>query len=160
MDDTPPAVRERVLLRLAAAPARVADVAVSVAGEDEATGGPPAGEWSARENVAHLIAVERAVWQTRLAGLAALSPGEEAAWSWTEPGPVSDPAAATLDGALALFTEERDRTLARLAALGEDGWRRTGVHATYGRLDVTGLLAIAADHDDEHLTTMITGRRR
>ncbi len=28
---------------------------------------------------------------------------------------------------------------------------RTGVHATYGRLDVAGLLRLAIDHDEEHL---------
>ena len=142
------AVRTDVVARLAGFPARLAVVAGHAAA-DEAIDGPPPGEWTAREVVAHLIAVEAAVWQARLDGLVA-DPSEPA-WGWTEPGPVTDPAAATLEGALGLFAAAREATLARVAALDEAGWARTGVHAVYGRLDVAALLGIAADHDEEHL---------
>jgi hypothetical protein len=101
--------------------------------------------------LAHLVAVERDVWQARLD---ALDSDAEPHWSWTEPAPLADPRAATPEGAAAMFAEARARTLARLDALDEPGWGRTGVHATYGRLDVAGLLAIAADHDDEHLAAL------
>jgi hypothetical protein len=45
----------------------------------------------------------------------------------------------------------RAATVARLDALDAAGWARTGRHATYGVLDVTALLRIALDHDEEHL---------
>ena len=102
--------------------------------------------------MAHLVAVEGVVWQARLATLSAST--EEPAWTWAEPGPVDDPAAATLEGALVLFEAARGRTLALLAALQDAGWVRTGRHATFGRLDVAGLMRVAADHDDEHLAAL------
>jgi len=39
----------------------------------------------------------------------------------------------------------------RLRALPLDGWRRAGIHATYGRLDVAGLLELMLEHDETHL---------
>jgi hypothetical protein len=41
--------------------------------------------------------------------------------------------------------------MATLDALDEAGWARTGTHATFGVLDVAGLMVRAIDHDDEHL---------
>jgi hypothetical protein len=150
--------REAVLSRLTLFPGRLARVAREVAAADDAADGPPPGEWTARENVAHLVAVERAVWHARLDALAALPPGEEASWTWIEPGPVDEPDAATLESALALFARERASTMARLDALDEAAWARTGIHSAYGRLDLIGLLGVAADHDDEHITNMRNGR--
>jgi len=156
MTDTPggvpaggiPADRAALLERVASAPGRIAAAARRRAAEDEAAGGPPPGEWSAREVVGHLVAVEIRVWQARLDSLDAGGPPD---WSWTEPGPATDPAAGTLEGAIALLAALRSVTLARVGRLDEPGWARAGTHATFGRLDVAGLLTVAADHDDEHL---------
>jgi hypothetical protein len=142
--------RDATVERLAAFPSRLADAARRV--ESAEPGGPPTGEWSAREVVGHLVAVEAAVWQARLVQLAA-DPAEPT-WSWWEPTPVTDPAAATLEGSLGMFAAAREATLARVSALDEAGWARTGLHATYGRLDVAALLGIAADHDEEHLAAL------
>jgi hypothetical protein len=143
--------RLAVVARLGAFPARLATFARAVA-EAEAASGPPHGEWTPRDVVAHLVAVEGVVWQARLD---MLGPDRaEPAWTWTEPGPIEDPSAATLDAALALFESGRALTLSRLEALDDDGWARTGVHATYGRLDVAGLMRVAADHDEEHLAAL------
>jgi hypothetical protein len=118
----------------------------------EAASGPPAGEWTARDVVAHLVAVEGAVWQARLD---TLGPGRgEPHWSWTEPGPITAPEASSLDGALALFGAARAATVARVLALDDAGWGRAGIHDTYGRRDVAGLLGVAANHDDEHLAAL------
>jgi hypothetical protein len=143
--------RLAVVARLGAFPARLAAFAQAVAGA-EAAAGPPDGEWTPRDVVAHLVAVEGVVWQARLDMLA--PDGSEPAWSWTEPGPIEDPAAATLDGALALFEGGRALTLSRLEAMDDAGWARTGIHATFGRLDVAGLMRVAADHDEEHLAAL------
>jgi len=140
-----------LVARLGSFPARLGAVARAVA-TAEAVTGPPAGEWTARDVVAHLVAVERVVWQARLD---TLGPGRgEPQWSWIEPGPVVEPEAASLEGALAVLGAERSATLARIAGLDEAGWARAGVHATYGRLDVAALLHVAADHDDEHLAAL------
>ena len=52
---------------------------------------------------------------------------------------------------LAAFAGGARRDLATVRALDEAGWARFGTHATYGRLDVAGLLRLAIDHDEEHL---------
>ena len=140
--------RVELLRRLVSAPDRVALAARGRAASDDAVGGPPPGEWTAREAVAHLVSVETGVWQARLNSLDA---GGTPTWTWTEPGPAADPEAETLEGALGLFAVLRARTVARVAALDEAGWARAGIHATYGRLDVAGLLGVVVDHDEEHL---------
>lgn len=146
--------RVELLRRLASAPDRVAQAARRRAVSDEAAGGPPPGEWTAREAVAHLVSVEVVVWQARLDSL---DEGGTPAWTWTEPGPASDPEAATLEGAVGLFAALRARTVARVADLDEAGWARAGTHATYGRLDVAGLLGVVVDHDEEHLAGLEVG---
>jgi len=149
--DSADGVARRTLLdRLAAGPSGMASVALQVAAA-EAPGGTPPGEWTAREAVAHLAAVEAAVFQARLDQLAA---GEAPMWAWTEPGPLDTQETATLDGALGTFAALRSGTLARVTGLDEAGWARAGTHATYGRLDVAGLLGVVVDHDDEHLAAL------
>jgi DinB superfamily len=154
--DSADGVARRTLLdRLAADRSRIASAArrVEAASEvSESAGGTPSGEWTARQVVAHLAAVETAVFQARLDQLAA---GEAPVWAWTEPGPPDTQETATLEGALALFVVCRTMTLARVTGLDEAGWARAGTHATYGRLDVAGLLGVVVDHDDEHLASLV-----
>jgi len=147
---TAPDLRTAALGRLASAPRRLGAEAARVAAA-EAVSGARAGEWTPAQVLAHLVAVEQQVWQARLA---MLDGDAEPVWRWTEPGPVADPRVATTEGAAALFADVRTVTLDRLAALDETGWARTGVHATFGRLDVAALLIVAADHDDEHLDAL------
>ena len=142
--------RTALLKRLTTAPERVGVAARRVAARESA-GGPLRGEWTAREVVGHLVAVETEVWQARLDALAA---GPRPEWSWIEPGVSDEPDAATLEGAITRFAALRAATLARLVALDDAGWARWGVHATYGRLDVGGMFGVAADHDDDHLAAL------
>jgi hypothetical protein len=108
----------------------------------------PAGDWGPTEVVRHLIAVEAEVWQARLARVAA---EDDPQWSWTEPGLAPGFDGAGLDEILAAFAAARATTTATIRALDDAGWARHGTHATYGRLDVEGLLRIAIDHDASHL---------
>jgi DinB superfamily len=147
----PGVARRRLLDRLAAGPSQIASAAGRVEAP-ESGGGTPPGEWTAREVVAHLAAVETAVFQARLDQLAV---GGTPEWAWTEPGRLDTPETATLKGALELFAALRSRTLARVTGLDEAGWARAGTHATYGRLDVAGLLGVVVDHDDEHLASLV-----
>jgi hypothetical protein len=107
-----------------------------------------AGEWGPAEVVRHLIAVEGEVWQARLARVAA---EDDPHWAWTEPGLAPGFDGATLDTILSAFAATRSDTAATVQAFDDAGWARFGTHATYGRLDVEGLLRLAVDHDDSHV---------
>jgi hypothetical protein len=135
--------RAEILERLASFPARLTDAARAAADRPV-----PAGEWTPADVVRHLMAVEGEVWLARLATLAA---GREPRWSWTEPGPLPGFENASLDDVLGLFGRLRASTLDFMRMFDDEGWARTGIHDTYGRLDVAGLLRLAIDHDHEHL---------
>ena len=135
--------RTELLKRFAAFPSRVESAA-----RDAATRPPVRGEWTPEQVVRHLIAVETVVHQARLLDVAV---HDRPAWGWTEPGPWMGESDLDLDGVLARFAELRAATVATVRALDADGWERSGQHATYGRLDVAGLLRLATDHDEEHL---------
>lgn len=137
---------------LASTPGRVsAAVATSPVPPDEQ---PAPGEWSAREVLLHLVAVEGAVWHARLDALAT---ERFPHWPWTEPGLWSGPGSATFEGASSAFAAQRAETIKRLDALDEAGWARRGRHDTYGVLDVAALLRVALDHDAEHLAQIGRG---
>jgi hypothetical protein len=147
--------RRRLIAQLREAPGAIAAIARATAAlAPPVAATDSAGEWSVRQVVAHLALVEAVVWQARLDQLAGAAPGEPPRWSWTEPGTSDDGVLATLETALAAFAERRAATLARVDALDEAGWRRAGIHATYGRLDVAGLLRVITDHDAEHRASL------
>jgi hypothetical protein len=106
------------------------------------------GEWGQCEIVRHLIAVERAVWQVRFAEVAT---NDDPQWSWTEPGLAPGFDGSPIGDIVAEFARVRAETVAIVDAMDDAGWARSGTHATYGVLDVAGLLRIAIDHDAEHL---------
>ena len=99
----------------------------------------PAGEWGPSEIGRHLIAVEREVWWTRFASIVE---EDEPHWAWTEPGLEPGLEGVPLADILERYAVARARSVAILDAFDEAAWARTGVHATYGRLDVVGLLGI------------------
>ena len=106
------------------------------------------GEWGPTEVARHLLAVEREVWESRLARVAA---EDDPRWSWTEPGLAEGYEGMPIVVVLDAFVTARAANVATVRGLDEAGWGRSGTHATYGRLDVAGLLRIAIDHDEEHL---------
>jgi hypothetical protein len=112
----------------------------------------PPGDWGPAEVVRHFIAVEHEVWHARLARVAT---EDDPHWPWTEPGLAEGFDGASLEAVLAAFGAARATTVATIRALDEAGWARFGTHATYGRLDVEGLLRIAIDHDANHLEGLI-----
>jgi DinB superfamily len=128
---------------LAAFPARLAIAALAAEPRPRS-----AGEWSPSEVARHLVAVERVVWQARFAQLAV---DDDPHWDWTEPGPTPELDGASLQTILASFADARGQTVALVRALDAAGWARHGTHATYGVLDVAGLLRLAVGHDDEHV---------
>ena len=144
--------RAGMLRRLRNAPERVANAA-RLAG---ATQVEP-GSWTAQQMVLHLVAVEAAVFQGRLRDLAERTNPH---WSWVEPGPAPAAPDETIGQSSDRFRAARAATLDTVGRLDPAGWERAGVHATVGRLDVTGLLALAADHDADHLRALNRLARR
>lgn len=140
-----PADRDSIIEPFASFPGRLVEAARAADGRPV-----PAGEWTPELVVRHLIAVEGEVWRARLAELAA---GGEPRWSRVEPEPAPGFLDAPLDDLLDVFAGLRAGTVGflRIFDLEDGGWARAGIHATYGRLDVAGLLRVAIDHDEEHL---------
>ncbi len=138
-----PGRRSGLAGRLVGGPARIKRAAIAAS---NAT--PKPGEWTAQQIVLHLVAVEVGVFQQRLHELSELDAPE---WGWVEPGPAEPLGDESLAGSLIRFAAARLATLDWVAALDDAGWSRAGQHANLGRLDVAGLLALAADHDAEHL---------
>lgn len=133
--------------RLIGAPARVRRAAIAA---DRAS--PSCGDWTAQEIVLHLVAVEVEVFQRRLQDLRETESPE---WAWVEPGPASREPSESLAESLVRFAAARLATLESVAALDPADWLRSGHHATLGNLDVSGLLRLAADHDREHLASLV-----
>jgi DinB family protein len=138
--------RAALIERFGAGPTLVAELAPVAAA---VRGGRAPDGWSEREIIAHLVRVDREVFQVRLRDLSGPS---EPQWSWVEPG--ADPGRATLATLVARFGTIRAETIAHLTGLDDAGWARSGVHATYGRLDVAALLGIAIDHDADHIAEL------
>lgn len=133
---------------LAGFPSRVAE-AVRAAADRAARDVVPAdGEWGPEEVVRHLIAVELEVHQVRLADLDRVA---EPQWTWAEPGPWPGEPGLSIDALLARFAGARASTVDTVSAMDDAAWARSGVHASFGRLDVGGLVRNAIDHDEEHL---------
>ena len=143
-----PLNRTELVDTFATFPARLAGAATARAAEWRPI---PDGEWGPSETVRHLIAVEAEVHTRRLAQVAVK---DDPHWTWTEPGPAPGYDDATLLEILSAFARARARTVATVKALDEAGWARSGTHATYGVLDVEGLLRLATDHDDDHLGSL------
>ena len=141
--------RARLLEVLAGFPARLAAAAKARVAEWRPI---PDGEWDPTETVRHLIAVEDEVHRARLAQVARQ---DDPHWTWTEPGLAPGFEEATLLTVLTVFARRRAKTVATVRALDEAGWARFGTHATYGRLDVAGLLRLASNHDEEHLASLV-----
>lgn len=141
--------RDQAVQRWASFPVRLADAARAAADRPV-----PAGEWGPAEVVRHLIAVEREVWWVRFASIVT---DDEPHWGWMEPGLEPGLDGATLDAVLSRFETARAHSAAILDGFSEAHWARTGLHATYGRLDAAGLLGIVTAHDEEHLAGLDDG---
>lgn len=133
---------------LAGFPARVADAVRAAAHRAARDVVPADGEWGPEEVVRHLIAVELEVHQVRLADLDRVA---EPQWTWAEPGPWPGEPGLSIDALLARFAGARASTVDTVSAMDDAAWARSGVHASFGRLDVGGLVRNAIDHDEEHL---------
>lgn len=145
---SPAATRRRAELvaRFAATPARLSATAHAADVRPVA-----AGEWTVREIVRHLIAVDLEVWAPRLRDLRETT---DPRWDWVEPRFDAGAPDRSLEVLLGAFADGRRALVDGIVDLDPTGWTRTGTHATFGILDVTDILERVIEHDDEHLTTI------
>lgn len=126
--------------------------------------------WSVKEIVCHLRDVEELFlirFQTMLAmdepKILTRSASPEVLAVWGIGGPVGHPLdpdrwakerqyqRADAVEALAAFQRRRGESLALLAALSPEQWRRGGIHPLRGRMALGDWVASLAGHDDNHL---------
>ncbi len=130
--ETPPTLRG-----LVAAAAR--------AGVGETDAGPE-GEWSLAGLVEHFVNAEEA-WLERRVDLML---GQEAPFMPLYPDP-DYAQAREVEHPLADFTRRRAASVARLEALPDDAWERTGRHERYGEMTLRTAVAHIVAHDAQHL---------
>ncbi len=145
--------RAELLAAFAAVPARFAAAVETLPRDPDA---PRPGRWSVREEILHELVVECVVWWRRLDDLAARAADapDGPHWPTTEPELGDEPDARVTAALLRAFASARADTVARLEALDDAGWARSGTHAKHGRLDVAGLVRLALSHDEEHLAAL------
>jgi uncharacterized damage-inducible protein DinB len=144
--------RAALIVSLEETPERLAE-AVRRAKSAEGGRSESAG-WTARQVVAHLVAVERVVWHARLAEL---EREDDPHWTWIEPG--AEPGHRSTGQLIAAFRSARATTVAILEGLDDAGWARSGTHATFGVLDVAGLVRETLAHDEDHLAGLARSAR-
>ena len=129
--------------------------AVAAAVQRAARQPQPAGAWSLRTMVIHLLQVDTEIWGRRLT---MMIEQDNPQWMWTEPDLTAwESRYAALSGSelLAAFTRARLGILDLLNALDGTGWGRIGTHAVFGQLDVAGRCARTLEHDAEHLAELV-----
>jgi len=73
------------------------------------------------------------------------------------PDPITHNLQASAAELLAHFEEARQRTLAFLTDVADDGWGRTAVHETQGEVTFHFLVQHLVEHDSEHLNQIAKG---
>jgi hypothetical protein len=105
------------------------------------------GAWTLRDIAAHLSTTERECFEPRIRAMAA---GERPRFDFYS-NDDRDFDGITLDTALDEWTETRSRLVDYVRGLSSEQRDGIGVHSTYGEITVDGYLAIALEHDRDHL---------
>lgn len=149
---------EAIIRTTAATPGRIE---AAVAGLDAETlrTRPTPGEWSMKEVMAHLLAVEQRLFLPRLRRMQTedwprFEPFDPDAWAVER-----DWRAGDLMAELAEFREARQGTLGFLRALTPDDLARVGVSAGFGAVSIHEYATHVAEHDAEHLAQLEAARR-
>jgi hypothetical protein len=117
----------------------------------------PAGDWSRKDILAHMVDTET-VMTFRIRKILCeedpnLSFFDQEKWiAGLRPHREKDPRKL-----LARFASLRGENVALLSSVGEEKMRRTGVHPEAGRLTLEGLAARIARHDINHLKQILAG---
>ena len=111
---------------------------------------PRPDEWSARENLAHL-ARHHAVFLTRLRRLLAEDRPELGRYRAEDDPDWVDWAGLPLASVLERLRTLRAELLLLVRSLSPLDWARTGIHPTFGEMDVAGWLEFFLLHEAHHL---------
>lgn len=148
--------------RLARAARTADDLAAAIRGKDDAVMSrrPDAKSWAAKEVICHLRDTE----ESFMARLDVIMAMDEPKLVGVNPDRWADERQYLRNdatGALAAFRKRREETLVFLRALRPEQWKRSGIHATRGRMTVNDILSLVVWHDDNHLdqlTRALDGR--
>ena len=105
------------------------------------------GAWSLRDIAAHLAASERECFEPRIRAMAA---GERPTFEFYT-NDERDFSGVQLELALDEWTATRTRLVDFVRQLDDEARARVGLHQRFGEITVDRYLAIALDHDRDHL---------
>src|SRR5688500_9783748 len=148
--------------RLARAARTADDLAAAGRGRDAAARPkrPDAKNWAAKEVICHLRDTE----ESFMARLDVIMAMDEPKLMGVDPDRWADERQYLRNNAadaLAAFRKRREETLVFLRGLTPEQWKRSGIHATRGRMTANDFLTLMAWHDDNHrdqLTRALAGR--
>lgn len=118
------------------------------------------GEWPPAVVLGHVSQVDDQVWSPRISHMVAAyesgSPAPE--FVWWEPDPLATLekfAVFSLEQASAELMASRTRLVTNLRELSSQQWAATGIHDTFGELDISTLLIEVLRHDEEHRASLV-----
>lgn len=149
-----------VVERLRDAPRR-AEWRLRAASPAAITAQPADGDWSALENLGHLLDLEE-LWETRIdqilsGDVETMAPADLE----NRKTHAADHNARGLDAVLEEFVVARRRILDRLEGRGEADFAKTALHPRLKQpMRLLDLCVFVAEHDDHHIATMAEALRR
>ena len=146
---TDPALHARLSHQLASFRAWIAD-----ADPRDLTWRPPSGKWSALLNLAH-VGRHHEVMRERLDRVLTEDRPTMPRYRETEDPGWSEWESLPPEAVLARLQERRDGLVAWADALTPEQWRRTGVHSTFGPMDVSRWLEFFLVHEAHHLYVVL-----
>jgi len=141
---------ETLLLTLESTPALVERAARTLASSEEATRRPAAGGFSFVENVWHLADLECEAYRVRIRRLIAEENPTLANFDGDRVARERDYQRKGLAEGLAAFAQARHRNVERLRALPASAWRRSGQQESVGRVALSDIPRMMAEHDRSH----------
>ena len=121
---------------------------------------PIDGEWPPAVILGHLVQVDEQVWLERINLMVDAKNAGNAApeFAWWEPDPEKTFEVYkdhSVESASAELITSRTKLLTRLRELSESDWEATGVHSTFGVIDISALLIELLRHDEEHRGSLV-----
>lgn len=120
------------------------------------------GEWPPAVVLGHVTQVDEQVWMHRIDLMleAQRNGSTPPAFSWWEPDP-EETRATYADYSLEQVSAElmagRTKLVTSLRGLSEEQWAATGMHDTFGQVDISALLIEVLRHDEEHRASFVLG---
>ena len=118
------------------------------------------GEWPPATILGHVSQVDEQVWLVRIDQMVDTHRDGAAVptYEWWEPDAEQTAAifeGTTLDDAAGLVMASRISILTKLRDLADEDWDARAIHATFGEIDVRGLVLEILAHDEEHRASLV-----